>query len=199
MIKFILGIIMICAGIIGGYLAKDGWNEISEKAKKNPSLPQEDAQEIKPAVESKKDRSGHDKKIKISKIRIRRVVEDLESDIKKLREDYVKGNDQIAGEFNMRGTLQSGMHIKAQMDYATESKDKAESLFREAKRKIQDIILVNFNITVLKEISEFIEEKRLLEAEENKKVELYKLIEDTVKKWDHKCLGNNQLTAEFKL
>lgn len=34
MTKLIIGIVMICIGILGGYLAKDGWDEIKKKNKK---------------------------------------------------------------------------------------------------------------------------------------------------------------------
>jgi hypothetical protein len=39
MIKLVLGIIMICIGILGGYLAKDGWDDIKKKNKTLPTQP----------------------------------------------------------------------------------------------------------------------------------------------------------------
>lgn len=143
------------------------------------------------------DRQG---KIKISKVKINRIIEDLSLGINEIKKEYFKGNERIANDFNSRNMSSSGMHIKAQMDFAISIKQKIEALLIKSHRNIEDVLLGNFGITNLAEMKEFSEEdKKLYEIENNIIPALYKQLEDAVRNREVRSLGNVSITKNFKL
>lgn len=138
--------------------------------------------------------------IKVSKVKIKRILEDLSYSLEDTRKEYLKESDKVANDFNSRNMLTSSIFIRAQMDLAIGMKERIEKLITKAHRDIQDIILENFKATELKEIPEFTEENQaLVEIEKSKVPEIYKLLENIVKSWEMKALQTSQLTKDFKL
>lgn len=138
--------------------------------------------------------------IKVSKIKINRILEDLSFFLEETRKEYLKESDKVASDFNSRNMLRSGIFVKTQMDLAINMKEKIGKLFTKAYRDIQDITLENFKATNLEEMPEFSEEKQVLfEIEKNKIPEIYKQFEEVVKSWEIKAFGAIRLTKDFKL
>ncbi len=149
-----------------------------------------------PDTESVEDFS---KKIQGSKIRINRFIDDFSLEVENIEREYLKENKKIASNFSSRGTLSSGMHISTQMEYARNTKDRIEKLFTSLNRNIEDILFENFGITKLEENDNFRNESsRLLKAKEKVR-NTYDGFESTVKRWEKTCIGNNQLTQNFRL
>ncbi|MBU4467671.1 MAG: hypothetical protein KKC39_02860 [Candidatus Omnitrophica bacterium] len=141
----------------------------------------------------------HDQ-IKVSKVKIKRILEDLSYSLEDTRKEYLKESDKVANDFNSRNMLRSGIFIRAQMDLAIGMKERIEKSIIKARRDIQDITLDNFKATELKEIPEFTEENQaLVEIERNKVPEIYKTFENIVKSWERKALQTSELTKDFKL
>ncbi len=138
-------------------------------------------------------------KIKISKVKIKRIIEDLSSSIEEIKKEYFEENSRVAADFNRRNIPTSGIHVKAQMDLAKNTKLRIEKLFTKAFRDIEDILLENFKINYLEEMTEFNEEEKLFQIERNKLSEIYEQFENAVKGWEIKSLGTTQLTKDFKL
>lgn len=138
-------------------------------------------------------------KIKTSKIKINRLIVDFDSAVESIKQQYQKEQERIAGSFSSRGVLQSGMHIKAQMEYAINRRDYIDKLLTNLNRNIEDIILENFDVKTLEENDEFKKEEFLLIQEKEKVKNTYKLFENTVKDWDKRCYGHPELTKDFRL
>lgn len=143
------------------------------------------------------DRQGQ---IKISKVKINRIIGDLSLQIGEIKTEYFKGSERIANDFNSRNVLSGGMHIKAQMDFAISTKEKVEKLLIKTHRDIEDVLLENFSITNLTEIDEFSEENsKLSELEKNTIPVLYKQLENAVRNQEVRSLGTVHITENFKL
>jgi len=139
-------------------------------------------------------------KIKTSRIKINRIIEDLSLGINGIKKEYFEGNERIANDFSSRNMFSSGVHIKAQMDFAVSTKKKIETLLTKARREIEDVLLKDFGITNLTEMNEFNEEdKRLSELEKNSIPALYKQFEDAVRSREVSSLGTVNITKDFKL
>jgi hypothetical protein len=139
-------------------------------------------------------------KIKLSKVEIERIIEDLSSEVNGIKREYFEGNKRIANDFSSRNISSSGMHIKAQMDFAISTKEKVEKLLTRAHRDIEDVLLRNFGVANLAEIDEFSEENRsLTELEKNRIPALYKQLENAVRSREARSLGEVHITKDFKL
>ena len=140
-----------------------------------------------------------EKKIKTSKLKIHRLIEDFDSQLESIKREYQKENVRIVSKFSARGMAASGEHIGAQMEYARNTKDSIANLLTTLNRNIEDILLENFNIRTLEENDTFKSESILLNREKAKVKKAYKYFEDTVKDWEKRCTGNSRSTKDFKL
>jgi hypothetical protein len=138
--------------------------------------------------------------IKVAKVKINRIIEDLSAILEETRKEYLKESDKVASNFNSRNMFTSGVFVKAQKELAINTREKIEKIFIKAHRDIQDITLENFEAINLDEMPEFAEEKQaLLEIEQDKAHKIYILFENVVKSWEMKALGTTELTKDFKL
>ena len=117
-----------------------------------------------------------------------------------VRKNFSKESDRVAGEFNMGGSFKGGRHIKVQMDLSVTTKEKLKELFTELKRKIEDVLIENFNKPALSSFgNNFNEEKQRLADAEIKLHEIYKLLTDSPKSWEVKIFGELSQTKDFNL
>lgn len=139
-------------------------------------------------------------KIKISKVKVNRIIEDLSSEINEIKKEYFKESKRIANDFSSRNIYSSGLHIKAQRDSAISSKKMVEKLLIKAHRDIGDVLLGDFRGTNLAEMDEFSEEdKSLSKLEENIIPLFYKQLEEAVKSWEIRIFGTINIIKDFKL
>jgi hypothetical protein len=139
-------------------------------------------------------------KVRISKIKIERIIEDLSSTLAEIRKKYFQDSDRVVVDFNSRNILTSGIFVQAQMDLAINTKERIEKLIIKTHRDIQDITWEVFNAIDFEKIPEFSEEqKALFEIEKNKIPGMYKQFEGVVKSWEMRAVRTSQLTKDFKL
>ena len=139
-------------------------------------------------------------KFEIAKLKIKRVFENFESALENIADNFPKESDALAGQFNSRGTLHSGMHIKAQMDLSTSTKEKLEKTLKELERNIEDVLIENFDKTTLTSFGDTfgVEIERLNKAK-SRLQEIYKTLTDSPKSWEVKVFKEERLTKDFNL
>ncbi len=157
------------------------------------------AGEVNINIDSHERKDSKNKEKLRARIMIQRSIEDYQGNLDKSVKDYYKESDIMAGNFNSRGMLSSGVYIKAQMDFAVETKKKIDKLFIDLNRNIEDALLENFGTLSLLELSEFDEEKQQVTREEEKLRGLYKRIEDNVQSWEVRIFKETRLTKDFHL
>ena len=144
--------------------------------------------------------AGEASKIEIAKLKIKRAFENYEQAVETVRKNFSKESDRVAGEFNMGGSFKGGRHIKVQMDLSVTTKEKLKGLFTELKRKIEDVLIENFNKPALSSFgNNFNEEKQRLADAEIKLHEIYKLLTDSPKSWEVRIFGELSQTKDFNL
>ena len=137
-------------------------------------------------------------KVGVAKLHISRSFEDFNKTIADIASDFPKDSDTLANQFNTRGLLQSGVHIKAQMDLSLNTKKKLDEEFEGLKRKIEDILIETLKKTSLDSTgAEFDAERKWLDEAKEQCVEIYLLLNDTPKSWEQKVLGVIRLTKDF--
>lgn len=156
-----------------------------------------DQRVIKPAKDTEQADTG--KKIAVAKIKLKRYIDDYKLNIEEEKQSYFKESDRIASNMSGRGIGRSGVHIKAQMDHAIETKKKAEALFTKLTRNIEDVLLENFDSNLLSQIPSLREEYDEYKSLEQMNKVLYKIMEDNVKSWEVKIGMSINVTKNFTL
>lgn len=134
----------------------------------------------------------------VAKLKIGRAFEDCNKNITNIARGFPKESEAIANQFNARGTIASGMHLKAQMDLSINTKRKLDEEIDGLKRKIEDILIETLNKTSLDSAgTEFDAEQKRLEEAKKQCVAIYPLLNDTPKSWEQKALNEVRLTKDF--
>ena len=137
-------------------------------------------------------------KIDIAKLKIKRAFDDFDKMLEEIVSNFPKGSEQIAAQFNSRGTMSSGMHIKAQMNFAIGIKKKLDQEYESLKRKIEDILVEVLNKTSLQAAgSEFNEEWKRLEVAKNQCIAVYPRLNDLPKSWEVRIFREMRQTKDF--
>lgn len=137
-------------------------------------------------------------KIEIAKLRLNRVFEDFDKVLKEIVSSFPRESEKIAAQFNSRGTAPSGMHIKAQMDFAIDIKRKLDQEYESLKRAIEDILVKALNKTSLQSAgSDFSGEQKRLEEAKNRCVAVYPRLNDLPKSWEVRIFGEVRQTKDF--
>lgn len=79
--------------------------------------------------------------VDVAKLKIKRAFEDFDKNIAAIAESFPEEAETIAEQFNARGMLRSGLHIKAQMDLSVNTKKKLDGEINGLERKIEDILI----------------------------------------------------------
>ncbi|MFH2137394.1 MAG: hypothetical protein ABII88_02660 [Candidatus Omnitrophota bacterium] len=139
-------------------------------------------------------------KIKIAKVKINRELEDFEHIVAETYEFFRKEAEALAGQFNTRGMLTSGVFIKAQMELSQKTKEKIDRLWLKMDRNIEDTLINSFNITSFTPmINEFLKEHNKRSDLFNAKKEIYHYLESSPKSWEIKIFNEEKITKNFKL
>jgi hypothetical protein len=134
----------------------------------------------------------------VAKLKIGRAFEDFNKNITDIARGFPKESEAIANQFNARGTIASGMHLKAQMDLSINTKRKLDEEIDGLKRKIEDILIETLNKTSLDSAgAEFDVEQKRLEEAKKQCVAIYPLLNDTPKSWEQKTMNEVRLTKDF--
>lgn len=135
----------------------------------------------------------------VAKIKVNRYLDDYKASIEELKQAYFKKSTMIAENMSGRGVLRSSIHIKAQMDYAIETKKEINTLFIQMSRNIEDVLLETFNTNTLSNVAKLQEEyKKYNYLIEMNKI-IYKEMEDNVKSWNVRINGSMGITKDFTL
>lgn len=114
--------------------------------------------------------------------------------------NFPKESERIAAQFNSRGILSSGMHIKAQMDFSIGIKKKLDQEYESLKREIEDILVEVLNKTSLQSAgNEFNEEERRLEDAKNRCIAVYPRLNDLPKSREVRIFREMRLTRDFSV
>ena len=185
-ILWLLITLLLTGGVtICGYKTKEAWDKWRHAA---PLL------QTKIVQQNLEDGS----KIDVAKLKIKRAFEDFNKIIIDIDKGFPKESETIAAQFNARGTIASGMHIKAQMDLSLNTKRKLDEEYEKLKRKIEDILIeVVGKISLDSAGAEFGAEQKLLDEAKKQCVTIYPLLNDTPKSWEQKALNQVQLTKDF--
>jgi len=134
----------------------------------------------------------------VAKLKIGRAFEDFNKNITDIAKGFPEESEAIANQFNVRGTIASGMHLKAQMDLSINTKRKLDEEIDGLKRKIEDILIKTLNKTSLDSAgAEFDVEQKRLEEAKKQCVAIYPLLDDTPKSWEQKTMNEVRLTKDF--
>lgn len=137
-------------------------------------------------------------KIDVVKLRINRAFEDFDKALEEIIANFPNESERIAAQFNSRGTLSSGMHIKAQMDFSVGIKRKLDQEYESLKRTIEDILVEVLNKTALQFAgSEFSEEQKRLEDAKNRCIVVYPRLNDLPKSWEVRIFREVRQTKNF--
>lgn len=128
-------VIGICAviGFMGGLMVKNGYEK-----KKEQSIT---SQTVAPQLAPESQISEKETKQKIAKIQINRIIEDAVPWLNERIEQNKAETEKITSGFNSRGTLNSGMHIGAQIKRVNIFIKSINDFIKEMHRKIEDILL----------------------------------------------------------
>lgn len=139
-------------------------------------------------------------KIDVAKLKINRAFEDFDKALEGIVSNFPKESEKIAAQFNSRGMLPSGIHIKAQMDFSVGIKRKLDQEYEILKRAIEDILVEVLNKTSLQSAgSEFNEEQKRLEDAKNRCITVYPRLNDLPKSWEVRIFREMRQTKDFSV
>jgi hypothetical protein len=124
--------------------------------------------------------------IKVDKVKINRILEDVSVSLDEIRNTYPVNSGRLASDFNTRNMLESGLFIQAQSELAGNEKEKIEKLLKKAHRDIEDIILDHFKTVNLSEISELSLQNETFKGLENKASDIKNGIDKVTEDWINK-------------
>lgn len=210
----ILFLILTGLTTICGYKAKESWDKWHKKPTVMSVLNQQNIGVLngdavignKTVIENQVINAGgvvsddSQSKIDVAKLRINRSFKDFDKALEEIVANFPKESERIAAQFNSRGTLSSGMHIKAQMDFSIGIKKKLDQEYESLKRAIEDILVEVLNKTSLQSAgNEFNEEERHLEDAKNRCIAVYPRLNDLPKSWEVRIFSEMRLTRDFSV
>lgn len=142
--------------------------------------------------------SDNRSKIDVAKLKIKRAFEDFYKAIDETAANFPKESNKLAGNFNSRNMLTSGVFIRAQMDLSLNTKKYLDQRIEALNRQVEDILVDVLGKTSLHLAGiEFEAEQKLLDEAPKRCQALYLLLNDNPKSWEMKALRENTLTKDF--
>ena len=144
------------------------------------------------------EQTNHKAKIDVVKLKINRAFEDFYKAIDETATNFPKESNKLAGNFNSRNMLTSGVFIRAQMDLSLNTKKYLDQRIEALNRQVEDILVDVLGKTSLHLAGlEFEAEQKLLDEAPKRCQALYPLLNDNPKSWEMKALKENTLTKDF--
>lgn len=206
-IVWILVLLFFTAGsIISGYKTKEAWDKWCQVSKPSQTVVfrqnisgdfvngDKNIVNIPKADEHVLDAS----KINVAKLKINRAIEDFNKAVDEVATNFPKESNKLAGNFNSRNMLTSGVFIRAQMDLSLNTKKNLDREIEALNRQVEDILVDVLGKTSLNTAGlEFEAEQKLVDEAPKRCLALYPLLNDNPKSWEMKALRENALTKNF--